>query len=589
MDFASADDLSLEACQQRLQHRSLLPDERVALLCRQAELLLQRGRFAEAVSSSQQAMALQPTCGQAHLLEGRALSQLGRDQEAIAAFDRAAAHAARLDARYWSDRGDSERNLKHYSTALAHYEQALADSPDHFRALLGKSVVLGFLNRHNEALDVGDRALMLKPNSAEAWSSRAIVLVLARRSDEALESLNRAIDLDPKFDKAWNNRGIVLLRLGQEQEALKNFERAVALNTNPHEPWYAIAWLYQAFLLLKSGQFERAIACCDQALQYQPRSYPANFYRVICLTLTGKLFSHLTHASQRTTVLYNFKILFHHLKYRLLVLLGLIAVLAWGEGEWVERLKEWLPTILSVGIIALLVVDLWKNKTKFNFVWRTYFRSGFLTYVRALGILATTLTTYYYADAIAPPFLQWGWANLVFGQPGNILFQPFNLFESALPPGSTPSQHWLVAMLPSVSDLGVLATAPTAQAQSWPSLEQLFVVVFWLLLMFGIPFWARLEERVFRRGANSWGKITVRSIQFGLIHLIAGIPILGGFVLIVPGFLFACRYKYVHDRCLRKTRDPILAMDIGVIASTADHAVYNAILVTLVVATLLLL
>jgi hypothetical protein len=87
---------------------------------------------------------------------------------------------------------------------------------------------------------------------------------------------------------------------------------------------------------------------------------------------------------------------------------------------------------------------------------------------------------------------------------------------------------------------------------------------------------------------STWRQIAVRSTQFGLAHLIAGIPIVAGLVLILPGFLFACRYKYVHDRCLKQTHDPIQAQEAGVAASTADHAVYNAILVTILMTTLIL-
>ena len=116
-----------------------------------------------------------------------------------------------------------------------------------------------------------------------------------------------------------------------------------------------------------------------------------------------------------------------------------------------------------------------------------------------------------------------------------------------------------------------------------------YIIGFWLLLIFGIPFWARLEERIFRQGANTWQQIAVRSTQFGLVHLIVGIPILAGFVLIVPGFCFAWRYKFVHDRHWQRHQNSLLAQEAGVAASTADHAVYNAILVTLVTLTFVLL
>ena len=119
------------------------------------------------------------------------------------------------------------------------------------------------------------------------------------------------------------------------------------------------------------------------------------------------------------------------------------------------------------------------------------------------------------------------------------------------------------------------------------SLATILTLLFWLALLVGVPFWANLEERIFRQGANTWQTIAIRSTQFGLIHLLAGIPLIGGFVLIVPGFLFACRYKYVRDRHYRRHQNSHQAEVAGVFASTADHAVYNAILMTLAIAAVL--
>ena len=62
-----------------------------------------------------------------------------------------------------------------------------------------------------------------------------------------------------------------------------------------------------------------------------------------------------------------------------------------------------------------------------------------------------------------------------------------------------------------------------------------------------------------------------------------------GFVLAVPGVLVAWRYKYVHDRFLKKIEDDELkAQEAGVAASTKDHAIYNAILISLLALLLLL-
>jgi hypothetical protein len=178
----------------------------------------------------------------------------------------------------------------------------------------------------------------------------------------------------------------------------------------------------------------------------------------------------------------------------------------------------------------------------------------------------------------------------VFGQPGNILFQPFNLMQLGSPVADQARAiaSELAALIFSLP-VWAITLHPLQESLDQVEWKSILALGFWLLLVLGIPFWARLEERIFRRGANTWRQIAVRSTQFGLAHLVAGIPILAGLVLIVPGFLFACRYKYVHDRYLKRTHNLFQAQEAGVDASTADHAIYNAILVTLLVVTVLTL
>ncbi|MBE9177727.1 tetratricopeptide repeat protein [Oculatella sp. LEGE 06141] len=359
-----------------------------------------------------------------------------------------------------------------------------------------------------------------------------------------------------------------------------------------HRGWY----------LTQAGQYEQAIASFEQALELQPDCYYAALYKVVSLAMSGQFLKYCTRSNTRAKLAKDWLIILNFLKYRLFFLIGFIGVLAYGKGTWIESIKDALPIALSVGIIVLIAVDLWKNRSRIHFIWQTYFGCGILTYLRAIGIIVVTLQLYTFADHHALPFMRWGWADAVFGQPGNIIFQPFNLVEAYPEWGSHSLAnsadiirhsvaliHVAVSPSPALLEHTFLGTIATGlNSNTLKILTVVFVIAFWLLLLLGIPFWAMLEERIFRKGANTWRKIGIRSVQFGMVHLLVGIPLLGGFVLIVPGFLFACRYKYVRDRHWHKTKDSIRAEEMGVLASTADHASYNAILVTLLVGTLLL-
>lgn len=614
-NYFSADDdpvsaLSLDECRRRLHHDSLPTSEELQLLCRLGQIFIEAGEFEQALASLNRALRLKPNEAIAHYYRGQALEGIGGYDNAVLAYDQALASLSNpqtdLAARVWMHRGNALRILKRPQEALESYDQAIAIQPQSYQALSHRAVILAMLNRRGEALASSDRAIALNSDSYEVWNNHGIILLMAGRPHEALTCFDRSIDYHPNFDKSWNNRAIALSRIGRDADAIDSIERALQSCSRPHEPWCGSAWVFHGFLLMKSGQFKEAIASYEKAQTFHPNSYPAAFYKLICSILTGRIVSVALRSDARPQLLHDVTIIGRSLRYRLIILISAIGLLILGQrwlsihsqNTWLTEIADTLiPTLLSIGIVALIVTDLWRNKSKLNFVWATYFHSGIFTYLRAVGIIAATLTTFNIAGRIAPPFLLWGWANWVFGQPGNVILQPLlNLLESAAPSSSQIANT--VAPIPDLMGIIIGAIIPIFPWQittylgllSDPPIRYtpLLIFAFWLLLLLGIPFWARLEERIFRQGANTWKQICIRSTQFGLVHLLAGIPILGGFVLIVPGFLFACRYKYVYDRHLQKYRDPMRAQEAGVRASTADHAIYNAILISIVVSTLML-
>jgi len=536
-----------------------------------------------------------------------------RDIPALAVYDNA---LQRLDnpmsaeaAEIWRQRGDFLRQMKQPEQARYSFEQALIIEPEQSDTLSALGTVLAQQGQYDVALEHCDRGLSASADgpSAEGFNARGLVYLMSRQLPAALSDFDQAIALDPKFSKAWHNRGIALTRLGKEKAALESVEQALALDEQS-----VAAQALAAYLLIKQGQFQQAIAHCETIQAVQPQSYPAALYGVMAIIASGQLWTYVSEPVKRRQLVRSLGVIAAHIRIRLLLLAGLIALLLYPAG-WAAPLQAWIGKLFSVGIIVLMVADLWQHRRRWKMIWAVYFRCGILTYVRAVGIILVTVSAFLLADRIFPPFMRWGWASLVFDQPGNIIFQPFNLFSGGAP--LTHASHiaedlmgQVIAPMAWTGAIGaamVAVTAAIAPASGQPAGQILgqtntafwdpssvpwaavFVVGFWLLLLAGIPFWARLEEHIFRRGANTWNRIAVRSTQFGLVHLIAGIPLLGGVVLILPGFLFACRYKYIYDRQMRQHRDVDRAQEAGVTASTADHAVYNAILVSMVAGSLL--
>lgn len=98
-----------------------------------------------------------------------------------------------------------------------------------------------------------------------------------------------------------------------------------------------------------------------------------------------------------------------------------------------------------------------------------------------------------------------------------------------------------------------------------------YALIFLPVLTLALPYLAEIEERSFREGTRNWKHGIVRSIRFGLEHLIMMISIGTAIALSIGGLWFT--YQYFKGGCER---------------STTYHAVYNTMLVTLVFTAVIL-
>lgn len=110
--------------------------------------------------------------------------------------------------------------------------------------------------------------------------------------------------------------------------------------------------------------------------------------------------------------------------------------------------------------------------------------------------------------------------------------------------------------------------------------EWIVPLVFMCLLLPALPLFAHAEERIFRRGAEHWSrwKRLSKTVQFGLVHAIVGIPIGAALALSVGGAYFLSVY-------LRAYRRSGSAAD-ATIESTTAHTVYNGAIIAIVLVAL---
>jgi protein O-GlcNAc transferase len=206
-------------------------------------LACRTARFAEGLNFFRAAASAKPDIAVTHRYIGDALRELGRNAEAVAAYDAALVLDATLvDAVY--NRANALAALDRNADALAGYEAALAQRPADPRAKNNIAALLTRLRRPAEALAMLDRVVAVHCEDPQTYFNRGCAFEALRRPEQALESYQRAIALAPQFAPALNNAGYVLAGLLRYEAAAAVFARLLAVS--PHHDYTIGAALFAA-------------------------------------------------------------------------------------------------------------------------------------------------------------------------------------------------------------------------------------------------------------------------------------------------------------------------------------------------------
>jgi tetratricopeptide (TPR) repeat protein len=185
---------------------------------------------------------------------GKALTQQGRHNEALKAFD-VAVRVQPTVAELWMDHAEALVKLERESEAVLSCQRALELSPNYLKAAATCGILLRKLNRPDEALFYFNLTNELCPDHATVLRERGLALHDLGRFAEALADNRRAYELDPNNPKVCNNIGASLQLLCQDEEALRWFEKAIEL-----QPDFIVALTNKAMSLSQIRRLDEAFA-----------------------------------------------------------------------------------------------------------------------------------------------------------------------------------------------------------------------------------------------------------------------------------------------------------------------------------------
>ncbi|WP_392530742.1 tetratricopeptide repeat protein [Nostoc sp. C117] len=211
--------------------------------------------------------------------KGNVLENLGRLEEAIAAYDQAIS----INPEYHEvcyNRGLALISLGRLEQAIASFDQAVSIKPDYYEAWNNRGAALCSLGRLNEAITSFDQGLTIKREDPDGWYNRGIALRNLGRLEEEIASYDQTLKIKADDYKAWNNRGYALFSLGKLKEAIASFDQVLKYTPDDHE-----VWNNRGCALFSLGRLNEAIASFDQALKFKLNFHQAWYGKARCYGL----------------------------------------------------------------------------------------------------------------------------------------------------------------------------------------------------------------------------------------------------------------------------------------------------------------
>ena len=194
----------------------------------------QSGRNDEALADFNKAISLDPNYAQAYANRGLIYRKTGKLEQALADYNKALA----LDQNYpvaYLGRGVVYRLKKQPFDAFKDFNQAISIRPDNADAYYNRGLLYQSQRQHQFAIDDFTTAIGLSQNQAEPYIARGLSYMAVNDLKAAAGDLDEAVGDDPQSLQAWTTRAFVYERMGDKEKAAGSYARALNIKSD-HEP-----------------------------------------------------------------------------------------------------------------------------------------------------------------------------------------------------------------------------------------------------------------------------------------------------------------------------------------------------------------
>ncbi len=192
------------------------------------------------------------------------LASQGKHKEALEIFDKA------LDLQ--PDNSDLLLNKGMVLTAsdnpkqaISCYDKILEKNPKNIRALQEKSYALSILGNGSNALGEIEKAESIESDKT-ILNDRALILGKLERFEDAIKSLDKALEEDPNYIEAILNKGVMFVNLREYNEAVSCYNKVLSLQPKNAAAMYNISLVHA-----RQGKSSEALGALEEATKIDPR------------------------------------------------------------------------------------------------------------------------------------------------------------------------------------------------------------------------------------------------------------------------------------------------------------------------------
>jgi protein O-GlcNAc transferase len=160
---------------------------------------------------------------------GAALLRLGRRQEAVALWQRAA-QLPDATVELLCNLGIALREMGRLQEAAQYLQHAIKVNPNYIDAYNHLGMVYNQINRPDMALPMYEEALKRKPDAWEVYNNLGAALEKLRRIDDAIKAWEKTVELNPRCGEAWNNLGGSWKDKGLFDKAIHHYQKSLEAN-----------------------------------------------------------------------------------------------------------------------------------------------------------------------------------------------------------------------------------------------------------------------------------------------------------------------------------------------------------------------